>query len=171
MYSTEFSKEGLRKIAEQKVNYRLSVKLHISLFFLGNFLLFLINLLFTPGFLWAFIPLFSWLIGLAIHITTYILYARGVYPMSKRGLIFVSVAVFFGSLQLAVINFITLGELNWSLIPIILGTAVILTYLSFYLIFLRHDRTQIGPIKSRKDKAVEKELEKMERKLERIKEK
>jgi len=166
MYSTEFSKESLRKIAEQKVNFRITIKIHICLFLLGNFLLFLINWFYTPEFMWFVIPLFSWLIGLVVHVIAYFLYARGVYPMVKRGLIYIFFAYVFGMLQLLVINYITSGDINWAIIPMIFGGTAVLIYLFVYLIYFKDKKSKPDVTISRKEKAIEKELEKMEKKLE-----
>ena len=166
MHSTEFSKESLRKIAEQKVNFRITVKIHACLFLLGNFLLFLINWFYTPKFMWFLIPLFSWLIGLVVHIIAYFLYAKGVYPMVKRGFIYIFFAYIFSVLQLVVINYITLGEINWAIIPVIFGGAAVLIYLFVYLIYFKDKKIHSDITLSRKGKAIEKELEKMEKKIE-----
>ena len=83
-----FSEESLRKIAAQKVSFRFSVRIHLTVYILVNVLLIIVNLLFTPGIYWFLFPLFSWLIGITMHTLAYILYARGVYPMAKRGVIF-----------------------------------------------------------------------------------
>ena len=165
MYSTEFSTESLRKIAEQKVNFRIIVKIHVYLFILCNFLLFLINWFYTPEFMWFVIPLFSWLIGLVIHIIAYFLYARGVYPMVKRGLIYLFFAYIFSMLQLLIINYLTSGDINWAIIPVIFGGVAVLIYLFVYLIYFKDKKSKSDITISRKEKAIEKELEKMGKKL------
>ncbi|MFX1304170.1 MAG: 2TM domain-containing protein, partial [Promethearchaeota archaeon] len=120
-----FSEESLRKIAAQKVNFRFSVKIHAAIFIIVNVLLIIINFLFTPEFYWFFFPLFSWLIGFNMHALAYILYARGVYPMAKRGVIYHLVSYTFVMLLLFIINFLTLSEFYWVIFPAVFwGTAV-----------------------------------------------
>jgi len=55
-----FSEESLRRIASQKISYRVSVKLHIAIFITVNILLYLVNILATPGLYWIIYPFFSW---------------------------------------------------------------------------------------------------------------
>ncbi|MFX1397183.1 MAG: 2TM domain-containing protein [Promethearchaeota archaeon] len=98
--SEVFSEDSLRKIASQKINYRYSVKIHAFCFLVVNILLFLINIATDPQFLWAFFPLLGWQIGLLVHIVVYILYARGVSPMSLRSVIIHIVAYFSTTLLL-----------------------------------------------------------------------
>ena len=56
MVETEFSEEALRKIASQKINFRISVKIHLLIYVIGNFILFLINM-WTGGFNLLLFPL------------------------------------------------------------------------------------------------------------------
>jgi len=156
--------ESDRKIAREKVMFRYSVKVHATLFVLSNILLFILNLIFTPGILWIVFPFFAWLIGLAIHCLSYILYARGVYPNTKRAVYFLVTAYLFGMIFLFVTNYITLGVINWAVYPAVFGGAAVLIYIIIYLLFFRRKLTDMGIIKSRMDKAVEKEMEKIAKK-------
>ncbi|MFX1390525.1 MAG: 2TM domain-containing protein [Promethearchaeota archaeon] len=164
-----FSEESLRKIAEQKVSFRFSVKIHIAVFIVVNILLTTVDIAFTPGTYWFPFPLFSWLIGLNMHYLTYILYARGVYPMAKRGVIYHLDSYIFVMLFLFIINFLTFPIYYWVVFPAIFwGTAVIL-HIIFYVQFLSGKAEEGGKFKSRKDRAIEKELEKMRKKQEKKK--
>jgi hypothetical protein len=159
-----FSDESLRKIAEQKVSFRFSVKIHTAVFIIVNILLVTVNLIFTSGFYWFIFPLFSWLIGLNMHFLTYILYARGVYPMAKRGVIYHLDSYIFVMLFLFIINFLTFSEFFWVVFPAIFwGTAVVL-HIIFYIQYLSGKAEEGGKFKSRKERAIEKELEKIRKK-------
>ena len=126
--------QELRKIAEKKVVFRYSVKIHVIIFVIVNIVLLLINLLTTP-FFWVVFPFFGWLIGVAIHCLSYILYARGVFPMGKRALLYTITAYIFGMLLLFVANYITLGVINWALYPAFFGGIGVLVYILNYLKF------------------------------------
>ena len=161
-----FSEESLRKIAAQKVSFRFSVRIHISVYIIINVLLILVNLLFTPEFYWFLFPLFSWLIGVTMHTLAYLLYARGVYPMAKRGVIYHLTSYIIVMLFLFIINFITLSAYYWVIFPAIFwGTAVIL-HIIFYIQYLSGKAEEGRKLRSRKGRAIEKELEKMRKKRE-----
>ncbi|MHA1986308.1 MAG: 2TM domain-containing protein [Promethearchaeota archaeon] len=156
-----FSEENLRKIAAQKVSYRFSVKMHITLFIIVNVLLFLVNILFTPNSFWIIFPFFSWLIGVNMHIVAYILYARGIYPMAKRGVIYHIITYISVMLFLYVTNLVTFSEFYWVFFPAIFwGTAVVL-HIIIYLLYFSRKVELSGKRQSRKDRAIEKELDKM----------
>ena len=161
-----FSEESLRKIAHQKVNFRYSVKIHIGVFIIVSILLLIINLLFTPLILWIIYPFFGWLIGVAEHSVAYILYARGVYPIAKRGVIFHLTAYIFTINFLFIINFFTLHPYYWALFPAIFWGAAIILHIIAYLVYYRGKIDENGEGKSRKDKAIDKELEKMKQRME-----
>ncbi|MBD3228756.1 MAG: hypothetical protein GF329_11275 [Candidatus Lokiarchaeota archaeon] len=167
----EFSEESLRKIAEQKVNFRMSVKIHLFVFMVVNALLFIINYIFSPNFpnmpsfWWAPIPLFGWLAGLMIHIVAYIMYSKGVYPMAKRGLIYNTVAYIFVMILLLVINYTTLNTINWSIFPGIFWMIGLVIHGVIYFVYFRGGlNKKTGVFKSRKERAIEKEMEKIRRK-------
>jgi hypothetical protein len=159
-----FSEESLRKIAEQKVSFRFSVKIHVVVFIIVNILLISINLIFTKDFLWFLFPLFSWLIGLNMHFLTYILYARGVYPMAKRGVIYHVDSYIFVMLFLFIINFLTFSMFYWVVFPAIFWGTAVLLHIIFYIQYLSGKAEEGGKFKSRKERAIEKELEKMKKK-------
>ena len=164
-----FSEENLRRIAALKIKFRLSVKIHLIAYILGIALLILINALFTPLILWFIYPIFGWLIGLAIHITAYIVYARGVYPIAKRGVIFNTVAYIFVNLLLLIINsYINSmpGEHSrflWFVFPAFFwGLALIIHYV-VYLSFYNKKLYEEGEKQSRMERAIEKEMQKMKK--------
>ncbi len=163
-----FSEESLRKIASQKVNFRFSVRIHIAVFVVINLLLYIMNILFSPDFYWIIFPFFSWLIGLSMHTVSYFLYARGVYPMAKRGIIYHLVSYIFVMLFLFIINFTTFSQFYWVIFPTIFwGTAVILHVL-VYILYFSGKVEKSGKYSLRKERAIEKELEKMRKKHKRI---
>ncbi|MFX1446958.1 MAG: 2TM domain-containing protein [Promethearchaeota archaeon] len=160
-----FSKESLRLIALRKVNFRLSVKIHAGVYVAVCCLLILINWFFTPSLWWVFYPIFGWLIGLVEHYTSYIVYARGIYPMAKRAVIFHLVAYLFVNFYLFIINVLTDPTLWWVIIPAIFwGTGLIIHILT-YFVYHRGVIEEKEGMKSRKERAVEKELEKMQKRL------
>jgi len=163
---SRFSEESLRKIAEQKVSFRASLKMHSLIYLLANSLLGFINYVLSPDFLWFLFPLFAWLIGLVIHFTLYLLYARGVYPKLKRTVILIFIIYFFVVLLLFVINYVTLGEINWALYPAVFGGVGVLIVIITYLIFFRSKITQSGDIKTKKQRAIEKEMKRMRQRME-----
>ena len=156
-----FSAENLRRIAAQKVSYRFSVKMHVVLFIIVNILLLLVNLLFTPEIYWIIYPFFSWLIGVNMHVVAYVLYARGIYPMAKRGAIYHIVTYIFVMLFLFIVNITTLSTFYWIIFPTLFwGTAVVL-HLIIYLLYFGKKVEISGKRQSRKERAIDKELEKM----------
>ena len=156
-----FSAENLRRIAAQKVSYRFSVKMHVVLFIIVNILLLLVNHLFTPEIYWIIYPFFSWLIGVNMHVVGYILYARGIYPMAKRGAIYHLVTYIFVMLFLFIVNITTLSTFYWIIFPTLFwGTAVVL-HLIIYLLYFGKKVEISGKRQSRKERAIDKELEKM----------
>ena len=160
--------ESDRKIAREKVMFRYSVKVHATLFVLSNILLFILNLIFTPEILWIAFSFFAWLIGLAIHYLSYLLYARGVYPNTKRAMYYLITAYVFGIIFLFVTNYATLGIISWALYPAVFGGAAVLIYIILYFLFFRKKLTDSGMIKSRIDRAVEKEMQKIAKKRENL---
>ena len=157
-----FSEENLRRIALRKVNFKMSVKIHISLYIIVCIFLTVINLVFAPGFWWVIFPIFGWLIGLAEHITSYMLYARGVYPSAKRGAIYHSVAYIFVMLFLSVIDVLTSSSFDWAQFPgFFWGTGLVIHLFTYY-IYHRPSIDEQGVLKSRRDRAVEKEMGKMQ---------
>ena len=160
-----FSEENLRLIALRKVNFRLSVKIHAGVYVTGCSLLVLINWFFSPEIWWAFYPIFGWLIGLVEHYTSYIVYARGVYPMAKRAVIFHLMAYIFVILLLYVINVLASPSFWWVIIPAIFWGAGLIIHIMTYLVYHRGATEEKEVMKSRRERAVEKELEKMQKRL------
>jgi hypothetical protein len=162
-----FSEENLREIAKKKVVYRFSVRLHISIFLVVNTLLFFINMLTTPSYYWIIYPFFGWLIGVAEHITVYIVYAKGIYPNTKRGVIFHVVAYLFVNLLLFIIFYY--NELYypyaWFLFPLVFWGAGLLIHIAVYFIFSRSKVNKEGIKQSKREKAIEREIEKMKSKF------
>ena len=166
-----FSEENLRRIAALKIKFRLSVKIHLIAYILGIVLLISINVIFTPFLLWAIFPIFGWLIGLVMHLTAYIVYARGVYPIAKRGVIFNTVAYIVVILFLFIINnYINLiipdipYWFYWSAIPAFFwGLGLIIHYI-IYKGFFNKKLYEEGERQSRMDRAIEKEMHKLRKK-------
>jgi hypothetical protein len=160
-----FSEEHLRRIALNKVRFRMSVKIHVGIFIVVNTLLLILNLFFNPTALWVIFPFFGWLIGLAEHIATYIVYAKGIYPGAKRAVFFHSVAYIFVILYLFIINIMATPDFYWVVFPTIFWGTGLVIHLISYFIYRRPSLDSEGTLKSRTEHAVEKELEKMKKKM------
>jgi hypothetical protein len=159
-----FSEESLRKIAAQKVSFRFSVKIHLAIFVVVNIMLFFVNFFFTPDLYWVAFPFFSWLIGVNMHTLSYILYARGVYPMAKRGMIYHLDSYIFVMLFLFIINLITLSGYYWVIFPALFwGTGVAL-HVVIYILYYSGNNNKSGKFESRKERAIEKEMNKIKKK-------
>ena len=165
--SEGFSEESLRKIAEHKVNFRMSVQIHAACYVAVNLLLVAINLIFSPLVIWFFYPLLGWFAGLAIHIGSYSMYANGVYPMAKRGVYYHLIAYVTVNPLLIATNFFTSWLILWFLYPLCFWAAGFIIHAIIYNVYYRGEVTKDGEGKSRKEKAVEKEMGKIRDKMER----
>jgi hypothetical protein len=172
MSESGFSEESLRKIAEQKINFKYSVMIHAAAFILVNALLLFINLLSTPGYYWVLYPLLGWNIGLDLHIIAYILYARGVYPTAKRGVIFHIFSYLAVMLLLFAIDMHIMDNLQfifaniiWAYYPAVFWGFGLVVHIAFYRIYGRGDISEDGAVVSRKDKLIEKEMQKMKKRM------
>ena len=161
----EFSDESLRRIAEQKVNFRFSVQLHFWVYVGVNILLAALNLIFMPYYLWLLYPLLGWLTGLMIHLTAYLCYANGVYPLAKRGVIIHAVAYVFVNILLFATNFLSGLGIPWFLWCIGPWGIGLLVHVIIFNIYYSEKMEPKGETKSRKEKAIEKEMEKMKKKV------
>ncbi|MFX1258790.1 MAG: 2TM domain-containing protein [Promethearchaeota archaeon] len=159
-----FSEESLRKIAAQKVRFRVSVKIHLTMFIVVNILLLIVNFLITPDLYWIIFPFFSWLIGFAMHVLAYSLYAKGVYPMAKRGAIYHLTSFIFVTIFLFIINLTTFPKFYWVIFPAIFWGVVVILHILLYIHYFRGGFESTGRWKSIKERAIEKELEKMRKK-------
>lgn len=159
-----FSEENLRKIAAQKVSFRFSVKIHIAIFIVVNVLLLIVNFFYTPELYWIVFPFFSWLIGVNIHTLSYILYARGVFPMAKRGMIYHLDSYIFVMLFLFIINLVTLSGFYWVLLPALFWGTGVIVHVIIYFLFYSGKNKKPGKFESRMERAIEKELNKMRKK-------
>jgi len=169
----EFSEESLREIAEQKIRYRLGVKIHFAVFILVNILLVIINIFTQPygyRFYWFIFPFLAWFIGLIMHIVAYVLYARGVYPMAKRGVIFHFFAYLTVNLLLFAIdtnvwqNF-TFHRIYWAYYPAFFWGIALILHAIVYSIFLSGKLTPDGVGKTKKERMIEKEMQKIRKKM------
>ncbi len=171
----EFSDESLRKIAEQKIKFRLSVRVHAVIYILINLMLVIINLLtFSGRIYWFMFPMLGWGTGLAMHATAYSLYARGVYPIAKRGVIFHLVAYIMVNLLLIVIDIglfyrFSINTPRWFYFAAVPWGVAWLLHALVYVMFFSGKLTEEGIGKTRREKAVEKELRKMKEKIDRAK--
>ncbi|MFX0009377.1 MAG: 2TM domain-containing protein [Candidatus Hermodarchaeota archaeon] len=160
-----FSEESLKRIAQQKVNFRLSVRIHVGVYIIVSLLLLAINLMFSPSFLWIIFPFLGWLVGVVMHSVAYIVYAKGVFPIAKRGLIFHFTAYIFVILLLLVINWYTYPIFYWVYFPIIFWGAALILHMIAYFTYYRGRIDEQGKGISRRERAIQKELEKMKQRM------
>ncbi|HUY01440.1 MAG TPA: 2TM domain-containing protein [Candidatus Deferrimicrobium sp.] len=162
----EFSEESLRRIAEEKINFRNTVKIHVWAFILTSIVLVILNLIFTPEFLWSIIAILGWLIGVAEHAAAYQLYANGVLPMAKRGVIFHAIAWGLGIIFLLTVNYLIAGTISWALFPVFFWAVGLIAHLIVYNYYNKSaDKVDKGKLLSRKERAIEKEMQKMREKM------
>ena len=164
--SATFSEESLRKIAEEKINYRISVKIHVIAFFLVHILLFVINALATPNIWWIIYPFLGWGIGLILHISSYIMYARGVYPWHKRFVLYHAISYASVMVLLLSIDFVNSGGFLWSYIPGFFWGLAVLAHIIVYFVYYSERMTKEGETVSKREKAIERELTKIKAKME-----
>lgn len=157
----------LRKIAEKRVNFKSSVKIHAAIYVCANVALFFLNLLDMTK-IWFVYPLFGWFIGVAMHAIAYSLYTNGVTSSAKAGLIYHLTAYVTGMPLLFVINLVTSWTFWWFLIPLFLWLAGLVFHLILYRFYFKTDSTDKSRLKSRKEKAIEKEYEKLKKQQERV---
>ena len=170
-----FSEENLRRIAALKIKFRLSVKIHLTAYIFTIVLLISVNVLFTPFLAWVIFPIFGWLIGLVIHITAYLVYARGVYPIAKRGVIFNTVSYIVSILFLFIINIYINLILNvpflyyWAVFPTFFWGLALIIHFIVYLGFFNKKLYEEGERQTRMERAIEKEMNKLRKKSEELK--
>ena len=155
-----FSKDALRKIAKEKVLWKLTVLFHGVVFILVNVFLLLLNLFTFPGVLWELYVLSSWFVGLGIHVTLYLIYSRGITGKSKRLLIFHAIVSFLVMQLLFVINYVSDFSSCWHLWPNGAITCALLMHLLIYS-RLRKTRNRNGIIKTWMEKQIKLELKKV----------
>ncbi|KKK42785.1 hypothetical protein LCGC14_0496720 [marine sediment metagenome] len=160
-----FSEESLREIARVKVNFRFSVLIHYAVFIFVSILLLTINLLFTRQIFWIIFPFFGWFIGIVMHTIGYLVYARGVYPLAKRTVIFHMFAYLSVMLFLFLVNFYTMPEKYWVLFPAIFWGIAVLVHYAIYMIYFKSRIDEPRKSLSRREKAIEREMKKMKKKI------
>ena len=106
-------------------------------------------------------PLFGWLIGIMMHLTAYILFANAVEPLGKRMIIFHIVAFIFVNILLALINYINTPDIMWVGFPLIFWGAGLIAHIVLYFVYFSEPTPQKSVGKSKKEQAIEKEMQKM----------
>ncbi|NVM53244.1 MAG: 2TM domain-containing protein [Candidatus Helarchaeota archaeon] len=167
----EISEESLRRIAEQKVSFRYSVKIHTISYILINIVLIAYNAISTPNISllsnwWAIYPALGWLVGLVIHASAYGLYVRGTNDATS-GIVIHLVAYSFTILFLVVIDLISNAILDWAFYPAMFWALGIIGHLIVSLWVTREKSPEVKEVKqkiSRMDRAIEKEMKKMREK-------
>ncbi|KKK43635.1 hypothetical protein LCGC14_0471440 [marine sediment metagenome] len=162
-----FSEESLREIARVKVNFRFSVLIHYAVFIFVSILLLTINLLFSRLIFWIIFPFFGWFIGIVMHTVGYFVYARGVYPLAKRTVIFHIFAYLSVMLLLFLVNLFTMPENYWVLFPAIFWGIAVIVHYTIYMIYFKRRIDEPRKNLSRREKAIEREMKKMREKINR----
>ncbi|MFO8019716.1 MAG: 2TM domain-containing protein [Promethearchaeia archaeon] len=165
----QISETELRKVAKRRVQFRKSVSVHFALFLIVNLLLVVINYLSIEGDInlqnfWVLYPIFGWLIGVMIHLTAYFLYINEVKPLAKRILIFHIVAYIFTNILLIIVNLITNPAIFWVLFPLIFWGAGLVVHIVIYFLYLQEGAEKGVEGKSRKEKAIEREMQRIKSK-------
>ncbi len=158
------SEETLRKLASHKVTFRYSVRVHALCYVSINGLLFLLNLLFSLGQWWVVFPTFGWLIGLALHITAYIGWVKGI-AYGRRAILFHFVGYIFTILLLLLTNYTMSGTLDWIIYPVVGWGCGLFLHIFFYYLLTKTSSAEGEEGISRKERAIEKEMEKLRKKL------
>nr|MDO8110572.1 2TM domain-containing protein [Candidatus Sigynarchaeota archaeon] len=158
-----FSDDALRQIAREKVIWALGVKIHAFVFVLGNIFLAWLNLAVSPAILWFPYVLSSWLVGLGVHVASYMIYARGVIGGKKKGLILHFIADLLAVQAVIVINYFSSWNIMWFVWPVGGLAGAILVHLIIYGMFLK-DKGPAGEKKSWMERKIDEELHKAKRK-------
>ena len=162
----KISEDELRKIANFKVMFRKSILMHLFVFFSVMTMLFIINYLFTPTFLWYLFTLMGWLIiGTTMHGITYILFARGVDSGAKRAVIY-HIASYISVITLLImINILTIPTMYWVFSAIIFWGSGLGIHIAVYFIFLSGTVEIEGVKKSKKEIEIEREVLRMKNEI------
>ncbi|MBN1801278.1 MAG: 2TM domain-containing protein [Candidatus Lokiarchaeota archaeon] len=168
-----FSEDSLRRIASQKITFRYSVRIHASCFLFVNALLFVINIVTVPDHLWFLYPVLGWQIGLTMHILLYILYARGVSPISLRSVLihlvgYLSTMILLFSIDLDIMSVGAYSSLEWVQFPAFFWGLVLLLHIFIYLSYFRSKPSKKGEYGTKRERLIEKEMEKMRRKYKQV---
>ncbi|MFW9879197.1 MAG: 2TM domain-containing protein, partial [Candidatus Thorarchaeota archaeon] len=91
----------------------------------------------------------------------------GVYPMAKRGVIYHLTSYISVMFFLFIVNFITFPVYYWVIFPSIFWGAAVALHIILYIQYFSGKTEEGRKLRSRKERAVEKELEKMRKKQER----
>ena len=137
-------KESLKDIIKKKQQLKKSVILHSGSFVVGNALMYAINIIFTPGFLWVLFPFFGWLIALTMH--SVIASTVGVKSSMKKGFILHLALFLVTNLLLFVINLVFDPGTLWALYPAFGWGAALFLHIGVYLTtntLSRHKRSLI----------------------------
>jgi cellobiose-specific phosphotransferase system component IIC len=113
---------------------------------------------------WVIYPVFGWLIGLMIHATAYILYARGT-EYATRGIVFHVVAYIFTMLLLLLTDYMSGGVINWAYWPALFWGVGIIGHVIIKTMVSKKTKPEGKEKVSKKERAIEKEMQKMREKM------
>ena len=117
-----------------KSSLKKSFILHLALFIVTNLLLFVINLAFTPDYLWALYPAFGWGAGLFLHLG--VLLTNKVLSEHKKKVV-LHIFIYLGvNTLLLVINYLNGGSIDWALFPLIFWGAGLIMHVVVYGTYL-----------------------------------
>ena len=165
----EFSEESLRKLAAQRIKFRSSVSIHLVFYIFVNIILFSINFITVQPMItfqtsWFLYPLLGWLIGLIMHALSYILVTRSVYPLAKRGIYYHLTAYLTVMVLLIVNNLQIIPGYLWVLWPGIFWGIGVIGHIVIYFTSFEANTNETGKFISRKEQAIEREMEKLRKK-------
>lgn len=154
-------KNDIRNMAERKVNLQISLKIHLVAFIFGTILLLIINLLFTPQYLWVMEATMGWGIGYFLHLIGYLLYSKP-HPHSGRTDILFHFIIYLVVNAYLVVKNITTTSFPWVIYPIIFWGFGLLVHGIIYNLYYKDVKSILtGEPISKKQLAIEKEIQKM----------
>ena len=146
--------QKLRKIAARRVNYRISINIHVVSYIFVNVCLFIVNQITSPDFLWVVYPIFGWFIGLTIHIANYAVFMRGISDGVKISVIIHTTTYCSTVIALIFINLFAYNMISWALYPAIFWGFGLACHLVVYLY-------TSGAIGTGRETAITREMEKI----------
>ena len=162
----EFSNDSLRKIAKEVVVRKFVIILHIWIYVLVNLLLFAINYFTYPTYFWCLWPLTAWMMILALHILSHILFRKGIVDLHTVFILYHTVFYVVINLFLIFTNWFTTAPDSsrmtwvwWIIGP--WGILVIIHLIVYFYVVPKHGES---PNRNWLDRKIDKELEKMKRK-------
>jgi hypothetical protein len=161
----EFDEESLREIAKEVVTRRLALMIHVWAYILVNLLVFVINILVDYTYPWHFWVLTGWGLALVFHLTSYIIYKKGIEQMSAVVLLYHIGLYFSVNIFLFFIDWFTTegpGISGWAYYPLIFWGLALIANIVIHFNFKA--RTPEEARKSWMERKVDQELQRLQKK-------